>query len=252
MRILFNVMLIATLLQSNTVLGQSETYSFENLVYDGVTYDAFMVKITPENLAKFHVWRNSNQVSHTEVIKQNNWKGSSSFAVNLSISDMNCNPLGLFIENSIERQALNLKNGKGNFFLKPNGVLLITDEEALIGESSQVNNFDRKTTPIKFAIQSGPLLLDGGKLNSKIKDGSQSRYRRCGVGITIKSGNAYLVFCLTTNPVNFYELAMLFSKKYACEAALCLESSGCALKLPYLDNAGAEYSGIICNYLVYD
>ena len=252
MRILFQSIFLVALSYSSSVQAQSETYSFENLVFDGVTYDAFMVRITPDNLAKFQVFRNYTQVSHKNLMEQNNWEGSSTFAINLSISDKNCNPLGFFMENSTELQALNLTNGKGNFFLKPNGVLLITDEEALIGESSQVKNFDGKTTPIRFAIQSGPLLLDRGNLNKKIKPRSQSRYRRCGVGITTKNDNPYLIFCIATSSVTFYEFAMLFSKKYACDVALCLESSGCAMKLPYIDNPGAEYSGTICNYLVYE
>jgi uncharacterized protein YigE (DUF2233 family) len=252
MKVFVRFAVVFSLFDIGIVFAQSETYSFENEVFRGVTYDAFMVKIDSDNLSKFHTWQNSNQLIHTDVITQNGWEASSLFAVNLSISDVQCNPLGLFIENSAEIQSLNLSNGKGNFYLKPNGVLLITDDEALIGESSQVNNFDRNSTPIRFAIQSGPLLIDRGKLNRNIKKDSQSRHRRCGVGITRQNGVDYLVFCLATTPVNFYEFTLLFKDKYSCDVALCLESAGCALKLPYIDNTASDYSGIVCNYLTYE
>ena len=52
------------------------------------------------------------------------------FAMNAGMFQPDYSPVGLFIEQGRQLTPLNLKNERGNFFLKPNGVFYISDTGA--------------------------------------------------------------------------------------------------------------------------
>lgn len=138
------------------------------------------------------------------------------FAMNGGMFNINNIPKGLYIENFNILHHLDTLSGKGNFYLQPNGVFYLTkDKDAEITETKRfVYNSN-----IKYATQSGPVLLIHGKINPIFKKDSKNTNIRNGVGI-LKNGN--IVFIMSKTEVNFYNFASVF-KNAGCEKALYLD-----------------------------
>lgn len=84
-------------------------------------------------------------------------------------------PCGLHIQEGKKLRPLNLADGEGNFYMKPNGVFLVTkDGKAMILESGE---YARSKISPDIALQSGPMLLRGGMINSKFAKVSANRMR---------------------------------------------------------------------------
>ncbi len=138
------------------------------------------------------------------------------FATNAGIFDTDRRPLGLHIEGGRTIVPLNRKSGAGNFFLKPNGVFLLSEEGASIRKTE-----DYTAAPsIRSATQSGPLLLLDGTIHPAFNKGSENRLLRSGVGLISPDK---LVFAIAEEPVNFFDFAQMFQKKFACKDALYLD-----------------------------
>ncbi|HBC87118.1 MAG TPA: hypothetical protein DCZ94_09210 [Lentisphaeria bacterium] len=113
------------------------------------------------------------------------------FMMNGGIFDQG-NLLGLHIEDGAILNPLNLKDGDGNFYLKPNGVFFVdSDGKAGIMES---NEYSKSNIQPKIALQSGPLLVQNGKIHPKFDPASKNHKHRNGVGIG-KDGK--IVFAIT-------------------------------------------------------
>jgi uncharacterized protein YigE (DUF2233 family) len=147
------------------------------------------------------------------------------FLVNAGIYEPGSVPSGLHHQNGRRLRPLNLKDGEGNFFLKPNGVFGLTDREkgkAFIEESGAFAARERKPVQgLEFAIQGGPMLLVGGARHPKFTDGSPNRKLRNGVGV---DAAGKVVFAITAQgqEVNFWDFAGLFLK-LGCKDALFLD-----------------------------
>ena len=137
-------------------------------------------------------------------------------------------PLGLHVENGEEQNELNLGEGKGNFFIKPNGVLLIREGEegrkALIWSSSIYSSWlkvrkDQSELPV-FAMQSGPMLVMRGMTNLKLDPESKSKMDRNGVGIDA-DGRVVFVITAKGENVNLHGFAKFF-ESLGCKDALFL------------------------------
>jgi uncharacterized protein YigE (DUF2233 family) len=140
------------------------------------------------------------------------------FAANAGMFDPASKPVGLLVENGEEISPLNLKDGPGNFFLKPNGVFVINEHHhALIVESG---DYPALVPPALWATQSGPLLLYGGNINPDFMPDSKNRKIRSGIGVTSPD---HVIFALSKQPVTFYEFAELFLMKLHCRDALYLD-----------------------------
>ena len=140
------------------------------------------------------------------------------FAMNAGMYMEDNTPVGLFIEDHRTTRKLNTRNASGNFYLKPNGVFYITDKnKAAVCET---NKF-RANSRVKYATQSGPMLLIDGVVHPKFTEGSSNITLRNGVGI-LPNGN--VLFVITAFPVNLYEFAMYF-KAYGCKNALYLDGA---------------------------
>lgn len=72
---------------------------------------------------------------------------------------------------------------------------------------------------MRIATQSGPLLVRNGVLHPAINAASTSRLLRNGVGI---SGDT-VIFVISEQPVNFYEIATYFRDELHCPDALYLD-----------------------------
>lgn len=163
------------------------------------------------------------------------------FATNAGIFKANRQAVGLYIENGETHSQLNLKTARGNFFLKPNGLFLIrNDQTAAILESTQ---YPAQASNIKYATQSGPLLLIQGKTHPAFNKGSKNTYIRSGVGLL----NAHqVVFAISNKPVNFYNFAQLF-KQLGCKNALYLDGNISKMYLPALQRheTGGNFGAMI-------
>jgi uncharacterized protein YigE (DUF2233 family) len=144
--------------------------------------------------------------------------GTLLFAANAGMFKPMGEPCGLLVQNGVARFPLNLADGPGNFYLKPNGVFFIdTQHKAHVVESGDFAT--QLATPV-WATQSGPLLVGGGDINPQFMPDSKNRYNRSGVGVTTKGE---VIFALSDLPVTFYEFAELFRTKLNCPNALYLD-----------------------------
>jgi uncharacterized protein YigE (DUF2233 family) len=140
------------------------------------------------------------------------------FAANAGMFQPDLKPVGLLVQNGAEQAPLNLNDGAGNFYLKPNGVFLINEKhEALIVESSA---YTALLSPVVWATQSGPLLVQRGDIHPDFIEDSRNRKIRSGVGVR-KDGT--VVFALSREEVTFYDFASLFFTKLKCPNALYLD-----------------------------
>ncbi|WP_345370277.1 phosphodiester glycosidase family protein [Algivirga pacifica] len=129
-------------------------------------------------------------------------------------------PEGLYVENGKQLVSLNLEEGRGNYYLKPNGVFYIDQQwRGAVIPSEQYLNID--TTQVKYALQSGPMLLIDGEIHPVFNPESTSRYIRSGVGV--KGEDA--IFVISKVPVTFYEFASFFKKIMKCDNALYLDGA---------------------------
>lgn len=138
------------------------------------------------------------------------------FAMNAGMFQPDLSPVGLLVQDGQQVSPLNLSDGTGNFFLKPNGVFFISESGPRIVESTEYPALARG---VRLATQSGPLLVRNGLLHPAINAASTSRLLRNGVGI---SGDT-VIFVISEQPVNFYELATYFRDELHCPDALYLD-----------------------------
>lgn len=135
-------------------------------------------------------------------------------ATNAGIFHPNLRAVGLHVEDGHEHVPLELADGAGNFYLKPNGVFWIDAEGAHVAASEDY----APVGEVQLATQSGPLLLDGGVRHPAFRDDSKNRLLRSGVGVC--SGRP--VLAISEGAVRFAELAGLF-EALGCEDALYLD-----------------------------
>ena len=145
-------------------------------------------------------------------------------ATNAGIYDEEYRPLGLYIEKGVTLHGLNVrKNAYGNFYLQPNGVLLIRDQQADIVDTDRFAVERDKLLPgVLFATQSGPILIQDGKINTTFSVGSENRLVRNAVCTTSLHD---IVLALSRGPINFYEFAQFLRNKIGCTNALYLDGN---------------------------
>lgn len=154
------------------------------------------------------------------------------FAVNAGMYHPDFAPVGLHVEEGRQRAPLNLADGKGNFFLKPNGVFMLGKGGAQVLASP---DYPAQAGGVRLATQSGPMLVIDGKLHPRFLPESDSRYVRNGVGVV--DGKA--LFVISTVPVTFHEFATYFRDTLHCKNALYLDGSISSLFSATLGRADA-------------
>jgi len=156
------------------------------------------------------------------------------FAMNAGMYRPNHSPVGLTISDGRQFSPLNTNDGPGNFFLKPNGVFLVTSNGAKIVETSELG---RVSEPILLATQSGPLLLRHGKIHPAFKSNSENRVLRNGVGVLSPE---VTLFAISEAPVTFHEFATMFRDALGCSDALFLDGVISSLYSPQLKRTGQK------------
>ena len=124
----------------------------------------------------------------------------------------------------------------GNFYLQPNGVFFI-DTCMYAGIVSTNKVTQELLNSMKYATQSGPLVVMDNIINSNFKDGSVNVNIRSGVGINDK-GN--LVFAISNEKINFYDFAAFFKYNLKCSNALYLDG---AISESYIPELGRRQNG---------
>ena len=140
------------------------------------------------------------------------------FAANAGMYEPDSNPVGLLVQNGNETTPLNVNEGPGNFYMKPNGVFVVNEKhEALIVQSG---DYVGLLTPPVWATQSGPMLVLRGDIHPDFNAESKNLKIRSGVGVR-KDG--MIEFAISRGPVSFYEFAALFVDRLKCPNALYLD-----------------------------
>jgi len=137
------------------------------------------------------------------------------FAMNAGMFDQAGRPIGLANGTTGAAHPANLRNGPGNFHLKPNGVFVVTCAgRPAIHQSDAMPRF--RCAP-RVATQSGPMLVINGKLHPKFDPDGPSRLIRNGVGVT-RDGRA--LFVISEDPVSFGKFARFFRDELKTPNAL--------------------------------
>jgi uncharacterized protein YigE (DUF2233 family) len=140
------------------------------------------------------------------------------FGMNAGMYHADGGPVGLLVIDGRELAPLNLDDGKGNFFLKPNGVFLIDANGPRVVDAV---DYPASHAGVRYATQSGPLLLKNGQIHPALRASSASRYIRngvCAIGPTA-------IFVISERPVSFHEFASFFRDELHCQDALYLDGA---------------------------
>jgi uncharacterized protein YigE (DUF2233 family) len=148
------------------------------------------------------------------------------FAMNAGMYREDYSPVGLMVIEGRQIHRLNLATGYGNFYIKPNGVFILSGGKARIVETTEYRTLSE---PAQFATQSGPLLVQGGTISSALNPQGTSRLIRNGVGI---GSSGEVVFAISDDLVTFYEFAQLYRDVLHCNDALYLDGNVSSLYWP--------------------
>ena len=141
------------------------------------------------------------------------------FAMNAGMFDDDGRPIGLAVVDGRQLHAINMRDGGGNFHLKPNGVFLVRRD----GTAAAVTSEAYAQSPnIAFATQSGPMLVIDGAIHPKFDADGESRFIRNGVGIG-PGGRA--LFVISNEVVSFGKLARFFRDGLKAKDALYFDGS---------------------------
>lgn len=146
---------------------------------------------------------------------------------------------------TIVAAPLNDKEGSGNFFMKPNGVFIVdTSNKYYVMSTVDFKKNKELNQPggykkIKYATQSGPMLIYNNKINSQFKRGSSNLNIRNAIGTsTVFPKKVFMA--ISDDKVNFYDIAFLFKYVFKCDNALYLD--GFVSKLFFNDSKSKKQS----------
>ncbi|WP_415182158.1 phosphodiester glycosidase family protein [Phaeovulum sp.] len=150
------------------------------------------------------------------------------FAMNAGMYHPDRRPVGLFVQDGVERAKIVTSEGPGNFGMLPNGVFCVGTRFAVI----ESRDYAKRRPNCQFATQSGPMLVIGGALHPKFLPDSDSRHLRNGVGVSADGKTAW--FAISDEPVTFYQFARLFRDGLGARDALFFDGSVSRLMAPDL------------------
>jgi uncharacterized protein YigE (DUF2233 family) len=137
------------------------------------------------------------------------------FATNAGAYDENQKPIGLYIQEGKVITKINKAKGTSNFSTYPNGVFYINESSK--SGICVTEKFINKN--IRYAQQSGPMLVIDGTISPSVKNKTNSAFIRNGVGI-LKDGTT--IFAISKTKITMSEFAKYFVE-IGCENALYLD-----------------------------
>ena len=161
------------------------------------------------------------------------------FAMNAGMYHPDLSPVGLFVQDGVERAGIVTADGPGNFGLLPNGVFCILPGGAgfAVVESRR---FVARGPACDSASQSGPMLVIGGELHPRFLAASNSTHRRNGVGVSANGQRA--VFVISNSAVNFHRFARFFRDGLGLPDALYFDGSISRLYAPEIGRSDAGFA----------
>lgn len=162
--------------------------------------------------------------------KLNKEKKQPFFLMNAGMYNKEYDAQGLFIQdgNIITPIDPNNKPTDGNFYLYPNGVFYIDTANAKthFGIIETQEWVKKSPKSIRYATQSGPMLVHNNKIHKAFTPKSKNVNIRNGVGVMVNAkGVQKLVFVLSEDPVTFHEMATVFKDYLHCKEALYLDGT---------------------------
>lgn len=163
------------------------------------------------------------------------------FAMNggMYLPERNNEPQGLYIEHGKTRKEVDtftsVRPIRTNFYLHPNGVFYIKKNglPVVLKNTSFLAKYPKKQySDIKFATQSGPMLVSDGAIHPAFTPNSKNVHIRNAVGINPKGE---ICFVLSEERVCFHDIATLFKEELKCENALYLDGFVSKLYYPKLE-----------------
>ncbi|MBY5647605.1 hypothetical protein HFO45_04915 [Rhizobium leguminosarum] len=236
------IMLAATIISVHQAHAQPcEQESFEEAKYVVCTLE-------PGKADLRLFWKNANGAPYrvfSSLAEAVHAEGQTlTFAVNAGMYRADFSPMGLYIENATELQPANTTKAESstrqvpNFYKKPNGVFFLGEASASILPTDE---FLKRRPKVRFATQSGPMLVIANKLNPIFIVGSTDRTRRSGVG-TCERGAVR--FAVSEGGVNFHDFARLFRDHLNCPDALFLDGGhGVGLYNPAMGRNDRSWHG---------
>jgi uncharacterized protein YigE (DUF2233 family) len=198
------------------------TVGFVNISEDKASDDERFVTfiVNPKIKDVSLYWKDEHQQNFKNIQNLKSWIEKQNrqleFAMNGGMYKKDNSPQGLYIEKQQTLSALDTGNGGGNFYLKPNGVFYLNTKNTPAICTTEKFKDDGA---IKYATQSGPMLVSDGEIHSAFKKGSQNLNIRNGVGILPDNT---IIFAMSKSPINFYDFAEYF-KSLGCRNALYLD-----------------------------
>ena len=170
------------------------------------------------------------------------------FAMNAGMYHKDRSPVGLYIEGGEQKQKINIKPGRGNFHMLPNGVFWLSQIEDDIATYksagvASTQTYVAQSKNVMDATQSGPMLVINGVMHPKFKSNSTSLKIRNGVG---QKGDT-LFFVKSEVPVNFHDFASFYKDELKAQNALYLDGTISRLYAPNLgrNDFGAKLGPIV-------
>jgi uncharacterized protein YigE (DUF2233 family) len=164
--------------------------------------------------------------------------------LNAGIFGEDLRPIGMYVEGGRLLRRLNVrKQAYGNFYLQPNGVFVLSANEAAIVKTDDIaTDQDKRLSSAQYATQSGPILLRDANINPLLTQGSSNRVVRNAVCVVTSTE---IVLVRSRAPINFYDFAQQLRDKVGCRDALFLDGSISQL-YPFGNNSlGPSFAAII-------
>ena len=221
MRLLAAVFLLAPM--------AAEASDCRDTTFEGASYTVCEVQ-AGEDLRLFHSGPDGAYGSFRNVDEALAAEGKAlDFAMNAGMYHRDLAPVGLYVEDGAEVSQIVTSDGPGNFGLLPNGVFCIGNGFRVI----ESRTYEKSRPDCRYATQSGPMLVIGGKLHPKLLAGSDSTYVRNGVGVSEDGQRA--VFAISNDEVNFHSFARFFRDELGLPDALYFDGNISRLYAPQLD-----------------
>lgn len=203
--------------------------------FEGASYTLCEVTLA-DDLRLFHSGPGGTYGSFRAVNQALEAEGATlGFAMNAGMYHRDLDPVGLYVEEGVEKTRLVTREGPGNFGLLPNGVFCWGESFRVIESRA----FKAEGPACRFATQSGPMLVVEGALHPRFLPTSDSRYIRNGVGVSADGQRA--VFAISEDAVNFHSFARLFRDKLELTDALYFDGNISRLYAPELRRHDAGF-----------
>jgi uncharacterized protein YigE (DUF2233 family) len=209
--------------------ASAEAVECRDTTFEGASYTLCEVA-ADEDVRLFHSGSDGAYGSFRNLDEALGVEGKAlGFAMNAGMYHRDLAPVGLYVEDGVVVSNLVTRDGPGNFGLLPNGVFCIGETFRVI----ESRTYKRDRPDCRYATQSGPMLVIGGKLHPKLLPDSDSLYVRNGVGVSEDGERA--VFAISNDAVNFHAFARLFRDELGLPDALYFDGNISRLYAPGLD-----------------